>query len=202
MTLGIISAVGRAIPSGATPFAIPMAIQTDAAINPGNSGGPLLNLQGQVIGVNAQIASQSGTSAGVGFSIPANIISKVIPTLIEVGTYQWAWLGIRGTSVDLFIQEANNLPVDHGAYLVETIPGGPAALAGLQGGTEMTSINGFEVPTGGDVIVQADETVIESYADLQLYITEHKPGTTVEFSVIRDGEMLQITVELAPRPEP
>lgn len=201
MTLGIVSAVGRAIPSGATPFAIPLAIQTDAAINPGNSGGPLLNLEGQVIGVNAQIASGSGANSGVGFAIPSDIVRRVVPSLIEVGVYQWSWLGVRGTSVDLFIEEANNLPVDRGAYLVEVIQDGPADLGGLRGSTGSAEVNGFDVPVGGDVIIAADGTPIESYADLQIFLSEQPPGTTVSFSVLRNGETVEIPVELAPRPE-
>jgi 2-alkenal reductase len=201
MTIGIVSAVGRTIPSGTTPFAIPRAIQTDAAINPGNSGGPLLNLEGQVIGVNAQIASGTGSNAGVGFSIPADIIRRVIPALIEVGEFQWSWLGVRGTSVNFFIREANDLSVEQGAYLLEVVPGSPAAIGGLEGGTELETVEGLEVPTGGDVIIEADDTPIESYSDLQIYIAEQEPGTTVTFSVLREGEIEEISVELAPRPE-
>ncbi|MFZ6028644.1 MAG: S1C family serine protease [Chloroflexota bacterium] len=200
MSIGIVSAIGRTIPSGATPFSIPLAIQTDAAINPGNSGGPLLNLDGEVIGVNAQIATQSGTNAGVGFSIPANIVKRVVPVLIEEGSYEWAWLGVRGTSVNILIQEANGLAAAQGAYLLEVVPGGPADEAGLQGGDEIESVNGIQVPSGGDVIVEADGMPIESYTALQLYIAEQEPGTTVELSVLRDGERLQIPVQLAPRP--
>jgi S1-C subfamily serine protease len=125
MSIGIISAIGRTIPTG-TSFSIPEVIQTDAAINPGNSGGPLLNLQGQVIGVNAQIASNGVmANAGVGFSIPANTVRRVVPTLIETGSFQWSWLGIEGTSVNLFIAKANNTTVEGGAYIVHVIPGGP-----------------------------------------------------------------------------
>ena len=202
MSIGIISAVGRTIPSGVTPFAIPHAIQTDAAINPGNSGGPLLNLQGQVIGVNAQIASSTQANAGVGFSIPADILRRVVPSLIEVGAHNWSWLGVTGTSVNLFIQEANDLPEgQRGAYLVDVIPDSPAEDADLQGTTETTSMQGIEVPVGGDVIVKANDTPIESYADLQLFVAQQEPGTTVTFSVVRAGELLEINVELAPRPE-
>jgi S1-C subfamily serine protease len=100
MTLGIVSAVGRTIPSGATPFAIPQAIQTDAAINPGNSGGPLLDLKGEVIGVNAQIASGGAqANAGVGFAIPSNVVRIVAPVLMEAGAYEWPWLGVEGGSI-------------------------------------------------------------------------------------------------------
>ena len=114
MTLGIVSAVGRTIPTAETPFSIPQAIQTDAAINPGNSGGPLLNLDGRVVGVNAQIASQSGTNSGVGFAIPSNVVRRVVPALIERGSYAWPWLGVQGGAVNLLLQEANELDTQIG----------------------------------------------------------------------------------------
>jgi len=201
MSMGIVSAIGRTIPSGATPFSIPMAIQTDAAINPGNSGGPLLNLNGQVIGVNAQIASNGAqANAGVGFSIPAEIVRRVVPTLIQVGTFQWPWLGVEGTSVDLFIAQANNLSVERGAYIVRTISGGPAEQAGLQGGTDIVNVDGLDIPTGGDVIIEADGAPVTEYADLQALVAMKDPGTALELTVLRDGERQEITVTLAPRP--
>jgi 2-alkenal reductase len=203
MSIGIISAIGRTIPSGAASFAIPMAIQTDAAINPGNSGGPLLNLQGQVIGVNAQIASNSvvASNAGVGFSIPSEIVRRVVPTLIEVGVYQWSWLGIEGASVNLFIAEGNDLPTAHGVYVASVIPGGPAEQAGIRGGVDFVSVNGLEVPTGGDVIIQADGMLIIDYAALQALIAQKKPDDEIELVILRDGERQTITVPLAPRPD-
>lgn len=201
MSIGIVSAIGRTIPTGVTPFSIPMAIQTDAAINPGNSGGPLLNLQGQVIGVNAQIASGgSQANAGVGFSIPAQIVRRVVPTLIKVGAFQWPWLGVEGTSVDIFIAQANNLSLDKGAYIVRVVSGGPADQAGLQGGLEPVTVDGLEVPTGGDVVIEADGVLINDYADLQAFIAQKDPGTEIELTVLRNGEQQQITVTLAPRP--
>lgn len=200
MSLGIVSAIGRMIPVG-NSFSIPEAIQTDAAINPGNSGGPLLNLQGQVIGVNAQIAS-GGTmaNAGVGFSIPANTVRRVVPTLISVGTFQWPWLGIEGISVNLFIAQANNSEVKRGAYIVHVIPGGPAEQAGLQGGTTLVNIDGVDVPTGGDVIIKANEEAIDDYAELLAIIASYEPGTSIELTILRNGEQQQVTVTLGPRP--
>ena len=202
MSVGIISAIGRTIPSGAASFAIPMAIQTDAAINPGNSGGPLLNLGGQVIGVNAQIASNSAVAAnaGVGFSIPSEIVRRVVPTLIEVGVYQWPWLGIEGASVNLFIAQGNDLPTEHGVYVASVIPGGPAEQAGIRGGVEFVSVNGLKVPTGGDVIIEADGTLINDYADLQALIAQKEPGDEMELVILRDGEEQNFTVSLGPRP--
>jgi S1-C subfamily serine protease len=200
MSLGIVSAVGRTIPAG-NSFSIPEAIQTDAAINPGNSGGPLLNLQGQVIGVNAQIAS-GGTmaNAGVGFSIPSNIVRRVVPALIDQGVFQWPWLGIEGTSVNIFIAQANNIEAKQGAYIVNVIQGGPADLAGLQGGANLVSVDGVDVPTGGDVIIAADGETINDYSELLTIIASHNPGTTLNLTVLRNGEQLEIPVTLGPRP--
>lgn len=200
MSLGIVSAIGRTIPTG-TSFSIPEAIQTDAAINPGNSGGPLLNMQGQVVGVNAQIASNGArANAGVGFSIPVNTVRQVIPTLIDVGSYQWSWLGIEGTSLNTFIAQANHSTIDRGAYIVRIVPGGPAEKAGLQGGANVTTVDGVDVPTGGDIIIKADGKTINDYADLLTMIAQAKPETTVTLTILRNGQQRQVDVTLAPRP--
>jgi S1-C subfamily serine protease len=201
MSTGIVSAVGRTIPSLAASFSIPMAIQTDAAINPGNSGGPLLNLQGQVIGVNAQIAPGSGgANAGVGFSIPVNIVRRVIPSLIQEGAFQWPWIGIEGTDMNMFIAQANHLSVERGAYVVQVVPGGPAEQAGLHGAANSVQVDGLDVPTGGDVIIAADGTPVEDYTDLLALITQKEPGTDLELTILRNGKQQTVTVRLAPRP--
>jgi S1-C subfamily serine protease len=200
MSLGIVSAVGRTIPV-TNSFSIPEAIQTDAAINPGNSGGPLLNLKGQVVGVNAQIAS-GGTmaNAGVGFSIPANTVRRVVPALIDIGAFQWPWLGIEGTSVNLFLTQGNNISVERGAYIVRVIPRGPAEQAGLQGGSSLVNVDGVDVPTGGDVIIAADGERIDDYSELLAIIASHDPGTSINLTILRNGEEQQISVTLGPRP--
>ncbi len=202
MTLGITSAKGRAIPSGATPFSIPEAIQVDAAVNPGNSGGPLLTLDGRVVGVNAQIAS-SGTraNAGVAFAIPVSTVKQVVPNLIEDGAYQWPWLGIRGTSVNLFIQQANELPDQKGAYIVEVVPDSPAADAGLQGGAQSTSVSGLQAPTGGDVITAIEGQPVDNFNDLLIQISKQTPDAEVKLTLLRNGEKQQVSVQLAPRPD-
>lgn len=202
MSTGIVSAVGRTIASGATPFSIPQAIQTDAAINPGNSGGPLLNLNGEIIGVNAQIATQGSVAAnvGVGFAIPSNVVRTVAPVLIRTGSYQWPWLGVRGTSVNLLLQEANNLSTQDGAYIVEVVQGGPSEKAGLKGATGTVSVSGFDVPSGGDVIIGVDGQPVQKYNDLLAYISFRDPTATVELTILRGGQQQQLTVQLQPRP--
>jgi 2-alkenal reductase len=202
MSLGIVSAVGRAIPSGATPFRIPRAVQTDAAINPGNSGGPLLNLDGEVVGVNAQIASGgSGVNSGVGFAIPSEVVRRVVPALIEEGAYPWPWLGVSGLPVNLLVQEANNLPVQQGAYIAQVVDGGPADEAGLQGATGTEAILGSDIPVGGDVVIEADGEPVADFTDLLDYVAFQQPGDTIELTILRDGERQQVTVKLAARPE-
>jgi 2-alkenal reductase len=201
MSLGIVSAVGRSISSGVAGFIIPQAIQTDAAINPGNSGGPLLNLQSEVIGVNAQIATGgSQANAGVGFAIPANLARRVVPVLIQSGEYEWSWLGVEGASVDLIIQQANDLPVQQGAYIDQVVPGGPAESAGLQGSTGTKQVSGFNVPVGGDVVVEADGDAILNFDDLLIAISAEDPGQTIELTILRNGQRIQVSVELTPRP--
>ncbi len=200
MTLGIVSAVGRTIPTGVTPFRIPQAIQTDAAINPGNSGGPLLNLRGEVIGVNAQIASGTAANAGVGFAIPSNIVRRVAPALIDEGTYEWPWLGVTGRTVDLTVAEANDLPSQKGAYIDFVEPGGPADQAGLHGSTGNVQVNGIETPVGGDVVIQANGTPIESFNDLLVEVAFGEPGDQMTLTILRDGSEQQVSAQLEARP--
>jgi 2-alkenal reductase len=201
MTVGVVSAIGRTIPSGSTPFSIPQAIQTDAAINPGNSGGPLLNLQGEVIGVNAQILTRgSPSNVGVGFAIPSNVVRRVVPSLIEQGRYSWPWLGATGGSVSLAVMRANDLDSQYGAYIQEVIPGSPADEAGLRGSRTEADSGGLAVPVGGDVVVEADGDPVTDFADLLIHIASKAPGDRMELTIIRDGQQQQVTVTLAARP--
>ena len=200
ITAGIVSAVGRTIPSGATPFSIPQAVQTDAAINPGNSGGPLLTLRGEVIGVNAQIASSGGVNAGVGFAIPSNVVRRVAPVLIESGSYEWPWLGVVGTSVGLTIMKANDLDTQRGAYIDAVVPDSPAAEAGLKGSDSTAEINGLQVSAGGDVVIEADGEPIADFGDLLVAVAFKNVGDTIELTVLRNGQRRQIVVALIPRP--
>ncbi|MDX1688802.1 MAG: trypsin-like peptidase domain-containing protein [Candidatus Promineifilaceae bacterium] len=203
MTTGIVSAVGRIIPSGVTRFSIPQAIQTDAAINPGNSGGPLLNMAGEVIGVNAQIRTAGSTMAnsGVGFAIPSNVVRLIAPVLIEEGSYEWPYLGVEGGPVGLAVQRANDLPNQQGAYIHNVVAGTPAAEAGMQGTTGTETVLGQEIPVGGDVVVSMNGEPVIDFADLLTRVAFSEPGEEVTLTVMRDGEMQELSVVLATRPE-
>jgi S1-C subfamily serine protease len=201
MTLGIVSAVGRTLPTDETLFSIPQAIQTDAAINPGNSGGPLLNMKGEVIGVNAQIASSgTGVNSGVGFAIPSSVVRLVAPVLIELGSYQWPWLGVEGTDVDWEIQTANGLESQEGAYLSNIVQLGPAQAAGLRGSSGTQQVEGLLTPVGGDVVIEADGNPIHTFADLLVTVAFKQPGDTLSLTILRDGQRQQVDVVLVPRP--
>jgi 2-alkenal reductase len=202
LTRGIISALGRTIPA-LTIFSIPQAIQTDAAINPGNSGGPLLNLNGEVIGVNAQIETNGTSNAniGVGFAVPVSIIHRVAPALVENGEYVWAWLGVRGGDLNPSIVKAMNLPVEQGAYLVEVVEGGPSAKAGLRGANDSTTVDGRPVDIGGDVVIAIDGQPVKTFDDMLIYVALNtSPGQQVVLTVLRDGQQQDFTVTLEPRP--
>jgi S1-C subfamily serine protease len=203
MTTGIVSAIGRTIPSAAQDYRIPHAIQTDAAINPGNSGGPLINLNGEVIGVNAQIATggQTNANSGVGFAIPSNIVRMVAPVLIQAGAYEWPYLGVRGSEVGLFIELANNLGFQGAAYIHAVEPNSPAASAGLQGSTGTTTVLGISgIPMGGDVVIAADGQKIASFDDLLTAVAFRNPGDELSLTVVRNGQQMELTATLAPRP--
>jgi 2-alkenal reductase len=205
LTQGVISALGRAIPA-LTGFSIPQAIQTDAAINPGNSGGPLLNLRGEVIGVNAQIQTggQTSVNSGVGFAIPVSIVQRVVPDLIQNGRHAWTWMGIRSSQggLDPFIVEAMNLPVDRGVYIASVESGGPADQAGLRGSTGTDVVNGRQVEVGGDVITAVDGQPINTFEDLLVYLALNtEPGQPITLTIVRDGQNLEVPVSLEERPE-
>lgn len=203
LTRGVISALGRTIPA-LTVFSIPQSIQTDAAINPGNSGGPLLNLQGEVIGVNAQIETDGVTRSnlGVGFAIPVSIVELVVPDLIQFGEHNWPWLGVQGGDVTPLLVEAMNLPVDRGAYISNVVSDGPSAKADLRGANDSRTIRGRRQDVGGDVIVAINGQPVKSFDDLLVYIAlQGAPGDDVTLSIVRDGKFVDLVVKLEGRPE-
>ena len=196
LTQGIVSAIGRTIQSSEGNFSNPKAIQTDAPINPGNSGGPLLDIYGNVIGINSQIQSRSGSSSGVGFAVPVNTAKRVIPELIETGEYEYAYLGVSGGTLrDLSLDELG-LPDDtRGVLLQAVIRGGPADVAGLVPTNDALGVR-------GDVITAIDGVAVGSMDELIAYLAENiRPGDSVGFTVIRDDgnvEVVEVTVTSRP----
>ena len=202
LTRGIVSAIGRTIPA-LTPFSIPQAIQTDAPINPGNSGGPLLNLNGEVIGINAQIETSNNGQAnsGVGFAIPVSIIQRVLPELVKNGKYDWAWLGVRGTNLTPTIAAAMQLPIDKGAYITDIIADGPASKTELRGSNDNQMQNGRLVSVGGDVVTAINGSPINSFDDLLIYVAlQTTPGQDITLTVLRNGKSIEIPLKLEARP--
>src|SRR5215212_10919634 len=155
-------------------FSIPDIIQTDAPINPGNSGGPLLNLKGEVVGMNTAIFSSTGESAGVGFAIPSNTLKKVVPSLTSSGVYQHPWLGISGTDVTPEIAEALGLMEAKGFLVTDITSGGPADKAGIRGGYKIDNIDGREIALGGDIIVAIDNNTVRKIDDILSYLEREK----------------------------
>ena len=202
MTSGIISSVGRTIRSGNSLFSIPEVIQTDAPINPGNSGGPLFNRQGQVIGINTQIISQSGSNSGIGLAVPINISKGVGPTLIEGDDFEYAWLGISGRTLDSETAELMNIPANtNGALVIDVAKDGPADKAGFQGIEEISAGAGDEI--SGDIIVAFNGEPVHGMDDLITYlVSDAQPGDTVDFELIRaDGKRETVSVVLGKRPD-
>jgi len=203
LTQGIVSAVGRNIRSGNQGFTTPDVIQTDAAVNPGNSGGPLLNRHGEVIGINAQIRSDSRQNSGVGFAVPINIAKLVVPDLIESGEFVYAWLGVSGHDVSRILALGLDLPDGtQGAYISQVISGGPAEDARLNDATRTIIIDGQPMDIGGDTVVGIDGTPIRSMADLISYLTSNtRPGDTVTLEVLEEGgDRVEKDVKLGVRP--
>ena len=207
MTWGIVSARGRTFPSeqraqGGGVFTMGDLIQTDAAINPGNSGGPLLNLRGEVIGVNRAIRTEGliAGNIGVGFAIASNWVRIIVPELIDKGEFVYPYLGIQGRDdLPLAIIEDLDLPVDYGVYVVEVVPGSPADRAGLQGARETTQ-DPHALPKGGDLIVAIDGHPVYTFDDLITYlVTKVRPGDTITLTVYRDGKTVEIPVKVGSR---
>jgi 2-alkenal reductase len=202
MTTGIISGLGRLLDEG-QGYSISDIIQTDAAINPGNSGGPLLNLRGEVIGVNTAIESPVRANSGIGYAVPADIVHRIVPQLIAEGKATYPWLGLAGGTLVPTIGEAMGLePTTRGVIVGNVIPDGPAAEAGIRGSTRQVTIEGVPVSVGGDVIVAIDDVTIVDFDDLLTYLVqETEVGQEIALTVIRDGSTMQVPVVLGQRPD-
>jgi S1-C subfamily serine protease len=217
ITEGIISGLGRLLPTLSessspafeqipfieeTPsFSIPNIIQTDAAINPGNSGGPLLNMNGEVIGINTAIFSNTGAYTGVGFAIPSYLIQQVVPSLLKTGTYEHPYLGVSGVDVNPEIAKEMNLQNSTGFLVIQVTSDSPADKAGIRGGSVVSEINGRQTELGGDVIIGVDNNSIRKIDDLLSYLEREKQvGDNITLSIVRDGQVQTVNLTLASRP--
>jgi putative serine protease PepD len=196
MTSGIVSALHRQMtaPNG---FTINDSIQTDAAINHGNSGGPLLDLAGQVVGVNAQIESEGGGNDGVGFAIPSATVESIVAQLVSGGAVEHAYLGVAVETIPASI--ASELGLVEGVEVTEVRPGTPADEAGLHAATGSEIVAGQEYPTGGDVITAIDGTRVKTATELQSLVDAKRPAETVTITFTREGESSTVQVELVER---
>lgn len=203
MTQGIVSQVGRLLQAPGTRYSIPNVIQIDAPINPGNSGGPLLNLDGEVLGVTSAGVTQTGGFQGVGLTIPVSAVKRVIPSLLAGGTYKHPYLGITGTDVSPTIAETMKLNTTRGVLVVEVTAGSPAEKAGIKGGTRSANVDNIPTPIGGDVIIGVDGTVVRKIDDVIAYSEEFKkPGDTLTITILREGKKMTINIILGERPPP
>jgi S1-C subfamily serine protease len=199
---GIVSGVGRQIPAQEEEgFTIPDIIQTDAPINPGNSGGPLLNMRGEVIGINSAIYSTTGQFAGVGFAIPSNTIAQVMPSLITTGSYQHPWLGVAGRDMTPGIADRLGLDEPRGFLVMDVVAGSPAEKAGIQRGNEDTVIDGIPIKLGGDVVIAVDNNTVRKIDDILAYVEMKKSvGDDLKLTILREGQMMEVIATLSARP--
>ncbi len=198
ITQGIVSQTGRLLQAPGTQYSIPNVIQIDAPINPGNSGGPLMNLNGEVVGVTSAGVTTGGAFEGIGLVIPSSSVKRVIPALLTTGTYKHPFLGITGGDVTPLIAQANKLNTTRGVIIVEVLAGSPAQKAGIRSST----VNN-QIPVGGDVVVAVDGNVVRKIDDIIAYSEEFKkPGDSVTMTLLREGKKINVSVILGERPPP
>ena len=199
MTSGIVSQLGRLLPGEV--YSIPDVIQTDAAINPGNSGGPLLNMRGEIVGINTAIQSATGEFTGVGFSIPSQTVAKIVPTLIEKGEYKHPWIGISGRDIDPDMANVLNLKDAIGFLIITVVDGSPASKAGLIGSDKTIEVEGVNYPIGGDVILSVDGIEVRKIDDILIHLQRAKTvGNEMILEILRDGRTTNVTIVLQERP--
>ena len=200
MTSGIVSQMGRLLPSG-SGYSIPDVIQTDAAINPGNSGGPLLNMRGNIVGINTAIQSTTGEFTGVGFAIPSQTVTKIVPTLISEGEYKHPWIGISGRDIDPDTANVLGLKDALGFLIITVVENSPAEDAGLIGSDKTIEKDGKEYPVGGDIIVAVDGMDVRKIDDILVHLQRVKTiGDDMNLEILRDGRTTNVTVILQERP--
>ncbi len=200
MTSGIVSQLGRLLPSGAG-FSIPDVIQTDAAINPGNSGGPLLNMRGDIVGINTAIQSATGEFTGVGFAVPSQTVAKIVPTLIEAGEYKHPWIGISGRDIDPDMADVLNLKDAVGFLVITVVEDSPAYNAGLIGSDKTIEVKGANYPIGGDIILSVDGIEVRKISDILIHLQRAKSvGDEMVLEILRDGRTTNVTITLQERP--
>ena len=200
MTSGIISQMGRLLPSGAG-YSIPDVIQTDAAINPGNSGGPLLNMRGDIVGINTAIQSTTGEFTGVGFAIPSKTVAKIVPTLINEGEYKHPWIGISGRDIDPDMAKALGVKDAIGFLIITVVENSPASKAGLMGSDETIERDGREYSIGGDIILAVDGIDVRKIDDILIHLQRVKTvGDEMNLDILRDGITTNVTIILQERP--
>jgi S1-C subfamily serine protease len=199
MTTGIVSALGRTITDETSSYPIANVIQTSTPINPGNSGGPLLNYEGQVVGVTTAIVSDS---QGLGFAIPSSAILREINSLVTEGSYnQHPWLGASGTDMTYEIAKAMNVNVTYGWLIAQVTSGGPADDADLQGGTQQVTVNGQPIIIGGDIIVALSGTRIKGTDDLSTFLEENTmPSQTINVTIVRNAQEMMVQLKIGTRP--
>lgn len=199
MTSGIISSINRDVKVQNMVFR--GMIQTDAAINGGNSGGPLVNTNGEVIGINTLIFSQTGGSVGIGFAIPINTAKKFIPSLIHKGTVTYPALGVSLMPINSEISQMLGLPVTKGLLVLSTISGGSAQKSGIKGGDRYIQVGNGRLPIGGDIIIALDDEKVQTVEDLSSYLQTNKEvGSSVSVTIIRGKKVGKINVKLQARP--
>ena len=200
MTSGIISQIGRLLPSG-SGYSIPDVIQTDAAINPGNSGGPLLNMRGEIVGINTAIQSTTGEFTGVGFAIPSQTVAKIVPTLISEGEYKHPWIGISGRDIDPDMANILGLNDALGFLIITVVEDSPASEAGLLGSDKTITVEGRDYSIGGDVIIAVDGIDVRKIDDILVHLQRVKTvGDEMDLEILRDGRTTNVTIILQERP--
>ena len=200
MTAGIISQLGRLLPTESN-YQIPDVIQTDAAINPGNSGGPLLNMRGEIVGINTAIQSATGEFTGVGFSIPSQTVAKIVPMLIEDGEYKHPWIGISGRDIDPDMANVLNVKDAVGFLVITVVEDSPAFQAGLIGSEKTIEVDGVNYPIGGDIILAVDGKEVRKIDDILVHLQRAKSvGDEMILEILRDGRTTNVTITLDARP--